>query len=112
MRVHANGLVSENKGKAETWLWTDVEEFYVLAEQSELHSAPSGPIDGMITEGALALLMAAMPKDVKYKVYYSLRRGSQRLGRQLEDSGLQAFGRDRRELSDGGSTAIRPCDLP
>jgi hypothetical protein len=49
VQVHANGLAYRAKGTEESWAWDEVQEFFVLAEEREMHGVPHGLADAVLS---------------------------------------------------------------
>jgi hypothetical protein len=97
-QVYSGGLAYQAKGTEETWIWDEVEEFFVLVEEREIHGGvPHGIVDAIFSSLLEAAVKAALPKAARYQVRYricrpghqrtfdSQVRGYARLGAMVED---------------------------
>jgi hypothetical protein len=80
VQVYSGGLAYRAKGTQETWTWDEVEEFFVLAEEREIHGGvPHGIVDAIFSSLLEAAVKAALPKAARYQVRYRIcRPGHQR----------------------------------
>jgi hypothetical protein len=77
VKVYSGGLVYRAKGANEVWKWDEVEEFFTLAEKREIHSAPHGIADAIISPLVEVAVTTALPKAARYRVRYRIRRPGQ-----------------------------------
>lgn len=97
VQVHADGLTYRAKGTEETWAWDEIREFFVLAEEREIHGVPHGIADALLSPLLELAVKLMLPKAVKYTVRYRICRpgrqrtfdskisGYVRLGAMIED---------------------------
>jgi len=122
VQVYSGGLAYRAKGTQETWAWDDVQEFFVLAEEREIHGAPHGVADAIFSTLLEALVKLLLPKAVKFTVKYricrpghqrtfdSLISGQARLGATVEHFVTQAQ-LPKALASFGSGEAVRFGDL-
>jgi hypothetical protein len=80
VQVYSGGLAYRAKGTEETWTWDEVEEYFVLAEEREIHGgAPHGIVTAIFSSLLETPVKAVLPKAARYQVRYRIcRPGHQR----------------------------------
>lgn len=104
-KVHSEGLIYQTRAKTEVWRWNDVEEFSVLLEKRETRAKHSSLLEFLIEKVLEAIVMALLPKAMKYRVSYELRRP----GHKLE---LTSSIRDHKRLGEIAGNLISSHRLP
>jgi len=91
VQVYYGGLAYRAKCVQETWTWDEVREFFVIAEEREIHGGPPHSVLEAIFSSLLeAAVKALLPKAARYRLRYRIcRPGHQR----TFDSDIRSYAR-------------------
>jgi Family of unknown function (DUF6585) len=109
VQVHSGGLAYRAKGTQETWAWDEVHDFFVVAEEREIHGGvPHSILEAILSSLLEAGVKAVLPKAAKYRLQFRIcRPGHQR----AFDSDIRSYARLGAMVEDFVSRAQLPKAL-